>query len=115
MSSKSYSTRPSFSTPDRVVEYIKKCIEMDDANSLYQACKVAPSDFWKDYIFQDFREIQHSETLEAVFLQDEQVSSFPENSDAYKLGGHSERTRHLHIDLEKMDGCWFIKAIWKCR
>ena len=107
--------RPSFGTPAEVVAFIRQCSEMNDPKSLYGACTRETSDFWKDRILQDFRDIRQSETLEVVFLHDGQISAFPADTDAFKLGGHDVRTRHLHIDLERIEGRWYLREIWKCR
>jgi hypothetical protein len=109
------SAKPSFDTPAQVVSFIRQCIEANDAKTLYAACTQETSDFWKDYIFQDFAAIQQSETLANVFLKDGQVAVFPTSSSVFKLGGHDVRTRHLHIDLERIEGRWYLEKIWKCR
>jgi hypothetical protein len=109
------SERPSFDTPAQVVSFIRQCVEAADAEKLYGACSRETSDFWKDYILQDFRAIQQSETLERVFLADGQIAVFPAGATAFKLGGHDVRTRHLHVDLEQIEGRWYLAEIWKCR
>jgi hypothetical protein len=108
-------TKPSFRTPAEVVTFIKQCIEMEDAGSLYGACAEETNDFWKPRIFQDLCDIRQAETLEAVFLKDGQIHSFPSNATIFSLGGCNTRTRHLNVDLEKLEGCWRITKIWKCR
>jgi hypothetical protein len=107
--------RPSFRNPVDVIAFIKQCVAANDPKSLYSACSQETSDFWKPHIFQDFCDIQQLETLDAVFLQDEQVRSFPVNVNIFTLGGCDVRTKHLNISLEKLDDYWFIKTIWKCR
>jgi hypothetical protein len=109
------SARPSFDKPTQVVSFIRRCVEANDAKMLYGACSRETSDFWKDRIFQDFCAIQQSETLERVFLDDGRITVFPDRAAVFKLGGHDVRTRHLHIDLEQIEGRWYLAEIWKCR
>jgi hypothetical protein len=109
------SERPSFDTPAQVILFIRQCVETNNAPLLYGACTRETSDFWKESIFQDFCAIQQSETLANVFLNDGQIADFPVGDVTFKLGGHSIRTRHLHIDLEQVGGRWRLAEIWKCR
>jgi hypothetical protein len=109
------SARPTFDTPTQVISFIGQCVEANDAERLYCACSRETSDFWKEHIFEDFRAIQQSETLESVFLRDGEIAAFPVADVALKLGGCDGRTRHLHIDLEGIGGRWYLAEIWKCR
>jgi hypothetical protein len=98
-----------------VVSFIRQCAEANDAKKLYGACSRQTSDFWKDYILQDFRAIRQSKTLECAFLKDGQIVAFPAEATAFKLGGHDVRTWLLHLDLGQIEGRWYLAEIWKCR
>ena len=106
---------PRFRTPEEVIDFIKNCVEASDVEGLSGACLEEIPDFWKEYIFQDFIDIQQSETLAAVFLMDGEITALPEDVNLLKLGGHADRTRYLHIDLEKSGDEWLILRIFKCR
>jgi hypothetical protein len=101
-----------FETPSDVLSFVRVCLNDLDIDRLYNAVKEPTSDFWRERIFDDLREIEGSETLEDVFLVD---NSFPEGETEYKMGGHSNRTRHLHLDLIRTKNAWCLKTIWKCR
>jgi len=108
-------SRPAFSTPLEVITFIKQCCELNDATRLYDACSYPPDDFWREHLFADLCAIEVSETLAKIFLRDGQITAFPADVAAFKLGGHDQRTRHLHIDLEQVMGHWYLQKIWKCR
>lgn len=101
-----------FNTPRELLRFFSDCLKHGDIDRLFGAAMEAASDFWRERMFRDLREIEASETLESVFLVDD---DFPNLETAYKLGGHGNRTRHLHIDLVHVEGAWRLKKIWKCR
>lgn len=107
--------KSSFNTPTEVVQFIKECVIRNDPESLYSACLKETPDFWKDHIFRAFADIQQSETLESVFLENGKILAFPTDANTFKLGGHSLRTRHIHIDLVKQEGRWYLAMLSVCR
>ena len=109
------SQKRSFDTLDEVISFISECLDNRNPSNLYDATLEETDGFWKAHIFQDLLDIQQSETLSAVFLEGSQISAFPPDATAASLGGCNPRPRHLHIDLKKHAGHWYIKKIWKCR
>jgi hypothetical protein len=116
-----------FRRPDEVLAFIRECLQSDDVERLYSAVREQPTDFWRDRLVEDLREIDRASSLESVFLA-RRPSFFPEFpipfarhrcfprlATTFKLGGHSGPTKHLHIDLERNHGAWRLKKIWKCR
>ena len=101
-----------FRRPRDVLRFIRECLNDNDMDRLYNAAVEPTSDFWREHVFNDLREIESSESLERVFLR---WNFFPWRKSKYKLGGHSTRTRHLHIDLIRTEEGWRLKTIWKCR
>ena len=101
-----------FETPRDVLCFFRACLKDADIDRLYGAAEEPTPAFWRKRILDDLREIDASETLEHVFLVD---NCFPKDETEYKLGGHSNRTRHLHLDLIRVQDSWRLKKIWKCR
>jgi hypothetical protein len=101
-----------FQTPRDVLRFIRACLEDENSDRLFGAMREATSKVWQARIFEDLREIEVAETLENVFLVD---NSFPKEETEFKLGGHSHRTRHLHLDLVRVEDSWRLHKIWKCR
>lgn len=101
-----------FKTPRDVLSFIRRCLNDQDVDRLYDAALEETAEFWRDRMFDDLRQIEDSETLEEVFLVDDQ---FPDDQSDYKMGGHGSRTRHLHLDLIRVNSIWRLKEIWKCR
>lgn len=101
-----------FATPAEVLRFIRDALTDSDVNRLCDAPIEPITAFWRQSIFADLREIESTDTLEAVFITDEQ---FPSNSTEYKMGGHSNQTRHLHLDLIRQGQGWRLQRIWKCR
>ncbi len=101
-----------FKTPVDVILFVRECLQASDADRLYGAAREETDEFWRQTIFDDLRCLDQTESLETVFLREER---FPTNQTEYKMGGHSTRTRHLHLDLVRINRTWRLKAIWKCR
>ena len=117
-----------FTNPREVIDFIRGCLVYSTPERLYSATIEETPEFWKLRLFDDLTEIDDSETLEKVFLSTEsfpypigptqgadRVSRGGTAQNTFKLGGHSQRTRHIHIDLVCQKGCWHINKIWKCR
>ena len=104
--------RITFDTPTEVLSFVRACLDDLDVDRLYGAAQEATSEFWRERIFDDLREIDESDSLEAVFGA---TDGFPEGVSEYTMGGHSDRTRHLHFDLVRSKGSWQLNKIWRCR
>ena len=78
---------PIFTTPNQAIEFIVDCLDQNDPTRLYAAFTQAPSDFWKDHLYQGLRQIQEAETLQRVFLEAGRVTTFPEQETRLLLGG----------------------------
>ena len=107
--------QPSFSTPVEAIDCIRACLQQNDSPKLFAAFTQETRAFWKDILIQHLRDIQDTETLERVFLEDGLITSFPQNETVLHLGGHSERTHHLHIRLVKSAVGWVLDYIQMCR
>jgi hypothetical protein len=107
--------QPSFTTPVEAIDFINACLQQNDSLKLYAAFTQETSAFWKDILIQHLREIQETETLERVFLEDNKITSFPEQDPILNLGGHSPQTHHLHIRLVKSADGWVVEYIQMCR
>lgn len=101
-----------FATPAELFEFIRDMLIHSDVDRLCDAPLEPVPAFWRERIFADLAEIESTNTLEAVFLTNKQ---FPTDSTEYTLGEHSNRTRHLHLDLVRQDQGWRLLRIWKCR
>jgi hypothetical protein len=108
-------TQSTFTNPNEAMAFIRDCLQLNDPIRLYAAFTQEPNDFWKDHLFQALRQIQETETLKSVFLDDGRITTFPENENRLHLGGHDPRTRYIHIDLEKGQEGWVLKSILVCR
>jgi hypothetical protein len=104
-----------FTNPREVIVFFRKCLEKNDPDRLYAAFSEETSDFWKERIFLALQAIEQSETLECIFLEDGRVTDFPSNECVLHLGGHSLRTQHLNIRLEKTKAGWVLASIFVCR
>jgi hypothetical protein len=91
------------------------CLRQNDSQKLYAAFTQETKEFWKDTLVEHLRNIQETETLEQVFLDDGKITSFPEQETFLHLGGHSLRTHHLHIHLVKSARGWVLEYINMCR
>lgn len=109
------SLQPSFTTPAEAIEFMDTCLLQNDADRLYSAFTQQTPDFWKDTLIQLLREIQETETLQRVFLEDGSITTFPEQETVLHLGGHSLRTHHLNIRLVKTASGWVLEYIRMCR
>jgi hypothetical protein len=107
--------QPTFATPKAAIEFIRHCLQQNDAERLYSSFHKPTSDFWKDRLMQDLRGIDEAETLESVFLEDGEITSFPEHENILHLGGHDPRTHFLHIGLARTSGGWVLQYIHMCR
>ena len=107
--------QPCFTTPVEAIVFINACLQQDDSAKLYAAFTQETSEFWKDIVFQHLREIQETETLESVFLEDGKITTFLEDEAVLHLGGHSLRTHHLNIRLVKSPAGWVLEYIRMCR
>jgi hypothetical protein len=107
--------QPSFTTPVEAIDFINACLQQNDSAMLYAAFSQETSDFWKDSLVEHLREIQDTETLECVFLEDGKITTFPEDGTVIHLGGHSLRTHHLNIKLVKKADGWVLESILMCR
>ena len=107
--------QPTFITPVEAIEFINTCLLQDDSAYLFAAFTQETSEFWKDTLIEHLRDIQQTETLERVFLEDGKITSFPEQATFLHLGGHSVRTHHLHIRLVKSASGWVLEYINMCR
>jgi hypothetical protein len=105
-------TIETFTAPQEVLELIRSCLRDSDAERLYAAAAKETPELWQQRIFDDLLAIEETEGLEEVFLS---ATSFPGDASTFKLGGHSPRTRHLHIDLVRHGDAWRLQEIWKCR
>lgn len=101
-----------FGSPTDVVAFVKACLQTSDIDRLYDAACEKTNEFWRQKMFEDLHEIEQEESLAEVFVRD---NEFPTNQLAYTMGGHSNRTRHIHFDLMNVDGLWRLQKIWKCR
>ena len=113
--SNNMSLQPTFTTPVEAIGFINTCLQQDDSAKLFAAFTQETSEFWKDTLIQHLREIQETETLERVFLEDGKITSFPEQDTILNLGGHGLRTHHLHIRLVKKADGWVLESILMCR
>jgi hypothetical protein len=107
--------QPTFKTPLEAIQFIQDCLARKDMTGLYSAFTQQPSDFWRDTLFQDLREIQNAETLRHVFLEHTRLTAFPEHETVLHLGGPDPRTHDLHIDLVKTPFGWVLESIIKGR
>jgi hypothetical protein len=107
--------QPAFITPLEAIQFMQDCLTRNEMVSLYAAFTQEPSDFWRETLFQDLREIQNSETLKHVFLEHARITAFPEQETLLQLGGHDPLTRYLHITLAKTPFGWVLESIFKCR
>ena len=55
--------RITFDTPTEVLSFVRACLDDLDVDRLYGAAQEATSEFWRERIFDDLREIEESETL----------------------------------------------------
>ncbi|MCA8993963.1 MAG: hypothetical protein KDA88_18405 [Planctomycetaceae bacterium] len=101
-----------FNTPRDVLSFVRECLEDADVDRLYGAVMEPTDELWRERIFEALRQIEASDTLEEVFLAEK---CFPKTETEYKLGGHSQRTRHIHFDLIRVRRRWRLKKIWMCR
>lgn len=101
-----------FAKPSEVLSFIRICLKNQDLDGLYSATELPTRVFWRERIFCDLEDIEKEMTLERVFLQE---TEFPEDQVKFKMGGHASITRHLHLDLIRVDGLWRLHKIWKCR
>ena len=69
----------SFTTPAEAIDFMDACLLQNDTDQLYSAFTQETPDFWKDTLSQHLREIQETETLQRVFLEDGNIMSFPEH------------------------------------
>ncbi len=109
------SLQPSFTTPAEAIDFMDTCLLQNDADKLYSAFTQETPDFWKDPLIQHLREIQQTETLRRVFLEDGKITSFPKQETVLNLGGHSLRTHHLNIRLVESATGWVLEYILMCR
>jgi|WetSurSiteA1Bulk_404760.scaffolds.fasta_scaffold00837_2 hypothetical protein len=107
--------QPIFTTPVEAIDFINKCLHQNDSDKLYAAFTQETSTFWTDILIQHLREIQETETLENVFLEDGKITTFPEDETVLHLGGHSVRTHHLNIRLVKSEVGWVLEYNQMCR
>ena len=103
-----------FSKPKDVIEFIKECVEENNTEKLYSETLEETSAFWKEKIFNDFKDLNRDNLLEEVFLSTKQ-KCFSLLLNHVSLGGCDDKNKHLNIDLEKQKGHWVIKKVWKCR
>lgn len=101
----------------QVLSFIRQCLNENDPLKLFSACSEAERSgvFVNGLIFQDLCEIERAETLERAFLEERQITMFPDEAETFKLGGHDLRRRCIHIDLERYEGHWRLTKLWKCR
>jgi hypothetical protein len=109
------SLQPSFTTPAEAIDFMHTCLLQNDADKLYSVFTQETPDFWKDTLIQHLREIQETETLQRVFLEDGGITSFRVHETVLNLGGHSLRTHHLNIRLVKTASGWVLEYIRMCR
>ena len=109
------SLQPSFTTPAEAIDFMDTCLLQNDTEKLYAAFTEETPDFWKDTLIQHLREIQQTEPLQRVFLEDGHITSFPVQETVLHLGGHSLRTHHLNIRLVKSASRWVLEYIRMCR
>lgn len=107
--------QPTFTTPSAAIAFISDCIRQDDPVRLYAAFIQPPGDFWKERLFVSLCQINDTNTLQNIFLEDGQITSFPEKETRLHLGGHDPRTHYLHIDLVKNTEGWGLESILMCR
>lgn len=107
--------QPSFTTPLEAIQFIRDCLAQATPKQLYAAFVEQPSDFWRERLFEHLRQIETEATLEKVFLQDGQISSFPEDETSLYLGGHGPFTHYLDIKLVQVGEGWVLESIHMCR
>lgn len=108
-------SQPTFTTPCEAIAYLHKCLAQNDPDRLYAAFIEPVSNFWQERLFQDLQAIDQAETLESVFLEDGKITAFPVLETVLHLGGHSPRTRYIHLKLAKIEGNWYLTNIHICR
>jgi hypothetical protein len=107
--------QPSFNTPVEAIEFIRACLQQEDPTVLHSGFSKDVSEFWKDLLVQTLREIEATETLERVFLDDSLINTFPEQETVLHLGVHSPRAHYIDIKLVKVASSWVLESIPVCR
>lgn len=110
MDSKPNNKRPYFDTLRNAVGFILKCLDKNDAETLIKACEIEPNE--TDDFPEIFKDLKDLRTL----LENEGLKKdFPKDETTFKIGGHSDLSRHIHIDFHKEDGKWYLYSIWRCK
>jgi hypothetical protein len=108
--------KPSFRSLDEALAFIEKRLEDDELDGLFGACREdRESDYMRGLILEHPRQINAEVGLRALYLDCSRPMAFPQDAEAFKLGGHNKELGHIHIDFRKVGARWQLEAIWKCR
>ncbi|MCI5212284.1 MAG: hypothetical protein D3910_26660 [Candidatus Electrothrix sp. ATG2] len=100
-----------FSNPFNVAEFVKECLAASDSDLFYSAVEEETLSLWRQSIFEDLSEIEdRGQLVESLVTAD----SFRRNGrNVCKLGGSSQESKYIHIDLVQRDKGWSISRVWK--
>lgn len=91
------------------IDFILKCVNDNDAETLTRACKIQPKELFIPLIFKSLNEIK-TKIIEEYLDKD-----FPADSEKFSIGGCGLEWRFMHIDFEKIEEEWYLREIWICR
>jgi hypothetical protein len=112
--------RKDFSNLSDAIAFIVECLESDAFERLHSQMESAQAklarrpdhlDYFSRFLFQPLLAIQQRTDLRELYRDRE----FPMGEVHYKLGGHMQELRCIHIDFVKGERGWSLCDIWLCR
>jgi hypothetical protein len=118
--SETTSTIKQFHSLATAIAFISECVESNSALALFNQSVLIERQSEQFVERPDhFIEFTFPELQRQFQVMDFRIrykdSSFPDNTEIFKLGGHDKELGHTHIDFLRRGDDWVIDKIWQCR
>ena len=118
--SETTSTIKQFHSLAAAIAFISECVESNSALALFNQSVLIERQSEQFVEHPDhFIEFTFPELQRQFQIMDFRIrykdSSFPDNTEIFKLGGHDKELGHTHIDFLRRGDDWVIDKIWQCR
>lgn len=117
MNAKHISERPKFQNLQSAIDFISKCVDDNDAETLINACEIKPNELFFPTLFENIKILKPMikwEFLESDFPPDYLDEDLPKNN-VFTIGGCGLKWRWTHIVFKKTEGGWYLHEIFLCR
>jgi hypothetical protein len=117
MNVKHISERPRFQNLQSAIDFISKCVDDNDAETLINACEIKPKELFLSTLFENIKLLMPMikwEFLESDFPPDYLDTNLPPNNE-FTIGGCGLKWRWTHIVFKKTEDGWYLHEIILCR